>query len=195
MMDIKAISSSEISKPSATENKSFDPDKRIDVNQKQDTKGSSGYDVDKRVDVNEKSGIERLKCLNEDLAGDVHPKTGVAFERKVVDLGDKKVEGVFPIFDSDFDVQLPKELLTESDAKQFKECNRQLKDELKNNPSLQEKFTNEQIEQIMDGETPDGKVWHHNEEVGKMQLVDFDTHDKTAHRGGKSIWGGGKECR
>ncbi len=55
-MDIKAISSSEISKPSATENKSFDPDKRIDVNQKQDTKGSSGYDVDKRIDVAEKIG-------------------------------------------------------------------------------------------------------------------------------------------
>lgn len=54
MMDIKAISSSEISKPSATENKSFDPDKRIDVNQKQDTKESSGYDVDKRIDASEK---------------------------------------------------------------------------------------------------------------------------------------------
>ena len=96
-MDIKAISSTEISKPSATENKSFDPDKRIDVNQKQDTKESAGYDVDKRVDVAENSGVEQLKCLNEDLAGDVHPKTGVAFERKVVDLGDKKVEGVFPV--------------------------------------------------------------------------------------------------
>lgn len=53
-MDIKAISSTEIGKPSATENKSFDPDKRIDVNQKQDTKESAGYDVDKRVDVAEK---------------------------------------------------------------------------------------------------------------------------------------------
>lgn len=50
-MDIKAISSSEIYKPSAFENQSFDPDKRIDSNKKQDTKESSGYDVDKRVDV------------------------------------------------------------------------------------------------------------------------------------------------
>jgi len=49
-MDIKSISSSEISNTSPSENKSFDPDKRIDVNQKQDTKESSGYDVDKRVD-------------------------------------------------------------------------------------------------------------------------------------------------
>lgn len=53
-MDIKSISSSEINKPTAFDNKSFDPDKRIDVNQKQDTKQNSGYDVDKRVDVAEK---------------------------------------------------------------------------------------------------------------------------------------------
>ena len=195
MSEFSSFSKSEIVKPSTLDTSSFDPDKRIDVNRQIDRNSVEGYDVDKRVDVAENNGIERLKCLNEDLAGNVHPKTGVVFERKVVDLGDKKVEGVFPVFDSDFDIQLPKELLTESDVKQFKECNRQLKDELNNNLSLREKFTDEQIEQIMDGETPDGKVWHHNEEVGKMQLVDFDTHDKTAHRGGKSIWGGGKECR
>lgn len=53
-MDIKSISSSEISKTSVSDNKSFDPDKRIDGNQKQDTKENSGYDVDKRVDIAEK---------------------------------------------------------------------------------------------------------------------------------------------
>lgn len=67
MMDIKAISSSEISKPSATENKSFDPDKRIDVNQKQDTKGSSGYDVDKRVESQENKLEEALNDYIDDL--------------------------------------------------------------------------------------------------------------------------------
>lgn len=66
-MDIKAISSSEISKPSATENKSFDPDKRIDVNQKQDTKGSSGYDVDKRVESQENKLEEALNDYVDDL--------------------------------------------------------------------------------------------------------------------------------
>ena len=29
-------------------------------------------------------------------------------------------------------------------------------------PKLKEKFSPDQVEQIMDGETPDGKVWHHN---------------------------------
>ncbi|MDD6488473.1 MAG: HNH endonuclease [Clostridia bacterium] len=191
-MDIKSVKLNEVSMPSVSENKSFDPDKRIDVNQKQDTEDPSKYDVDKRLESNT---VEHIKCPNEHLAGDVQPKTGVPFEKKIIDLGDRKIEGVFPIFDSDFDAQLPKELLAESDAKQFKECNKQLKDAIEANPSLREKFTDDQIEQILDGEKPDGKVWHHNEEVGKMQLVDFETHDKTAHMGGKSIWGGGQECR
>lgn len=191
-MDIKSVKLNEVSMPSVSENKSYDPDKRIDVNQKQDTKDTPKYDVDKRLESNT---VEYIKCPNEHLAGDVHQKTGVPFEKKIIDLGDRKIEGVFPIFDSDFDIQLPKELLTESDAKQFKECNKQLKDAIEKNPSLREKFTDDQIEQILNGEKPEGKVWHHNEEVGKMQLVDFETHDKTAHGGGKSIWGGGQECR
>ena len=194
-MDIKSAISGEINKPSVHENGAFNPDKRIDTNKIKDTENTPKYDVDKRIDLIEKNQIEHLDCANEKLAGDIHPKTGVPFEKKVIDLEGKKAEGVFPIFESDFETHLSNDLLTESDAKQFKECNKQLKDELNANPLLREKFSDEQIEQIMDGETPDGKVWHHNEEVGKMQLVDFYTHDKTAHRGGKSIWGGGKECR
>lgn len=60
MNDIKSPSSNEINElktPSDTENNSFDPDKRIDVDQKENTgdkKDNSGYDVDKRVDVAEK---------------------------------------------------------------------------------------------------------------------------------------------
>lgn len=52
-MDIKSQPSSEINKPSISDNKTYDPDKRIDVNKKQDTKDNSGYDVDKRVNVTE----------------------------------------------------------------------------------------------------------------------------------------------
>jgi len=53
-MEIKSFSSSEISKSSASENKSFDPDKRIDVNQKQEIKEKPDYDVDKRIEAFEK---------------------------------------------------------------------------------------------------------------------------------------------
>lgn len=45
------------------------------------------------------------------------------------------------------------------------------------------------------GDTPDGYTWHHDAEAGKMQLVDTETHQKTGHTGGRSIWGGGTESR
>lgn len=50
MTDIKPLTSNEVSKPFASENKFFDPDKRIDVSQIPDSKQASDYDVDKRVD-------------------------------------------------------------------------------------------------------------------------------------------------
>ncbi len=52
-----------------------------------------------------------------------------------------------------------------------------------------------QLEQIENGDTPDGYTWHHDAEAGKMQLVDTETHQKTGHTGGRSIWGGGTESR
>lgn len=54
-MEIKTVSFNELKNSSASENISFDPDKRIDVNQKQDIKEISEYDIDKRI---EKSEIE-----------------------------------------------------------------------------------------------------------------------------------------
>ena len=51
------------------------------------------------------------------------------------------------------------------------------------------------MELILDGETPDGYTWHHDAEVGKMQLVESDIHMKTGHTGGRTVWGGGNENR
>lgn len=139
---------------------------------------------------------ENIKTRNEELEGKRHPKTNVPFERKTVEDADgNEVTGVFPEFDSEFDVQLPEDLYQESDKKQFAECNKQLKEAIEKNPELAKKFTPEQLEQIKNGETPDGYTWHHNEEKGKMQLVNSDTHAKTGHTGGKTVWGGGNENR
>nr|WP_314741409.1 HNH endonuclease [uncultured Haemophilus sp.] len=107
----------------------------------------------------------------------------------------EKMKGVFPVFDSAFDAQLPEELYQATDAKQSSECNKQLKDAVNKNPELKAKFTEEQLEQIENGDTPDGYTWHHNEEKGKMQLVDTETHDKTRHTGGRFVWGGGTGSR
>lgn len=195
-MDMKSFKSVETEKPSITDKNKIDVERWIDNDNKEDKVSTDKYSVEEWMsESKEVSDIIRIECRNEKYEGDNHPKTGVPYERKVVDLGDRKVEGVFPVFNSDFDAYLPKELFKESNYKQFKECNMQLAIALRENPSLCEKFTDEQIEEIMDGETPSGKVWHHNEELGKMQLVDFKTHDETKHTGGKFLWGGGSECR
>lgn len=135
-------------------------------------------------------------CRNESLEGDRHPISGVEFDRKTIELPDgSKVEGVFPTFESKFDAQLDESQYNESDAKHFKEANGQLKDAIENNPELKEQFTDEQLEQIEAGDTPEGYVWHHSEEPGTLQLVDITEHAQTGHTGGRSVWGGGSDNR
>lgn len=147
--------------------------------------------------VNDESNLIKLDTRNQALEGAVHPETGVPFERKVIDLGNgTKVEGVFPDFDSKYDVQLPEDILKSSDVVQFNECNSQLKEAVEENmDKYKSVFNKEQMEQILDGETPDGYTWHHDAEVGKMQLVESDIHMKTGHTGGRTVWGGGNENR
>ncbi|MFQ3651138.1 MAG: HNH endonuclease [Gemmataceae bacterium] len=36
--------------------------------------------------------------------------------------------------------------------------------------------------------TPDGYVWHHHQDMGRMQLVRADVHDNTRHIGGVNFW-------
>lgn len=137
-----------------------------------------------------------LITRNQSLEGDVHPVTGVEFEKKtVVDAEGNEATGVFPKFESVFDAQLPRDMLKSSDKEQFTECNNQLKDAVSKDPEVSKKFSGDQLEQIKNGDTPDGYTWHHNEECGKMQLVKSDVHAQTGHTGGRSIWGGGSEFR
>lgn len=156
---------------------------------------SRSFDPDKAVDQLSAEKPEHFKCINEDLAGKTHPETGVPFERKTVEVDGKLKEVVVPEFESNFDTKLPEELYRSSDKVQFQYCNEQLKNAVENDPELKEKFDDEQLEQISDGYIPDGFTWHHDAEVGCMQLVDTKTHQITHHTGGKAIWGGGKECR
>ena len=149
------------------------------------------------IDENESTidAPQKITCRNETLEGQNHPETGVPYEKRIVMVDGVEYEVVVPNFDSIFDAQLPDDMLEVSDSIQFKECNKQLREEVRNNPELREKFDKEQLEQIENGETPDGYTWHHDAEVGKMQLVDTETHQRTGHTGGRSIWGGGLDCR
>lgn len=184
-----AFSNKEVS----TKHEDIDPNKRIEKSNSFAERQNEGFDPDKGV---EKKDTAEINTRNTQLEGKEHPDTGVSFERKTVkDADGNEVTGVFPVFDSEYDAQLPEDLYEASDKKQFAECNEQLKGAIEKDPELAKKFTPEQLEQIKNGDTPDGYVWHHNEETGKMQLVDSDVHAKTGHTGGKTIWGGGNENR
>jgi hypothetical protein len=149
------------------------------------------------VETQTDSGESRyVICRNESLEGNRHPITGIEFEKKEVELPDgTRIEGVFPKFESLYDAKLDESQYEESDAKHFKEANSQLKDAIENDPEIRGQFTDEQIEQIEAGDTPEGYVWHHSEEAGTLQLVDSTIHAQTGHTGGRSIWGGGNDNR
>lgn len=151
---------------------------------------------DSSDDINNQDAKDkRIPCRNEELAGKEHPITGVTFEKKTVMVEGQEKEVVVPVFDSVFDAQLPDDKLKSSDSVQFKECNSQLKEAVNANHSLRINFTDEQIEQIENSDTPDGYTWHHDAETGKMQLVDTEKHQQTGHTGGRNIWGGGSDNR
>lgn len=137
-----------------------------------------------------------IETRNSSLEGDTHPITGVPFERvEVIDQNGEKVSGVFPKFESYCDVKLPDENLGDSDSKQFRICNEALKEEYENGTLNCSKFSERQLDQIKNGDKPEGFTWHHHQETGAMQLIDTEIHDKTGHTGGKSVWGGGQDAR
>ena len=69
------------------------------------------------------------------------------------------------------------------------------KEAINKNPGLKSKFDDIQLSQINKGKTPEGFVWHHDAETGKMQLFDRNIHEATGHTGGRTIWGGGQDAR
>ena len=126
----------------------------------------------------------------------VTEKNGVKFRWRYVVGSDGTIyKGNFPKFESKCNVMLPKEDWQASDYIQFNYCTDQLKNQIIKNKIDKSIFTDEQIEQIMNGETPSGFIWHHNEQGGLMQLVDSATHMSAGHTGGKHIWGGGTANR
>jgi hypothetical protein len=145
---------------------------------------------------NESSRVEGN--INEHLAGSEHPETGVPFVEKTVFLPDgESVTGVFPVFESEFDVTLDDSLYLQSDYIQFSYANIELYEAIEADPTIADelRLSMNDIQGLANGDTPEGYTWHHNEEPGLLQLVDKEEHSNTGHNGGRDIWGGGNEYR
>ncbi|WP_100333115.1 HNH endonuclease [Bacillus alkalisoli] len=152
--------------------------------------------VDGTGEAAEPVDIQSMNTINAELAGSTHPVSGIPYEVQTVETPDGNyVQGVFPIFDSMYDATIPPEHYESSDYTHARLANDQLAQAVEMDPSLQSQFSSMQLEQIQDGETPDGYTWHHHEEMGKIQLVETEPHDQSGHTGGRSIWGGGSENR
>lgn len=168
----------EVNEVAETEKKAMDKTKAFENTQKE---GSAPRD---------------LHTTRSDLEGKTYPGTNVEYIRRTFTVEGERVEGVFPKFDSKFDTYLPKNMRMASDDVQFKYCTQQLAKRIESDPDLASKFTPRQLEQIKNGEPRiSGLTWHHNEIPGKMQLVDANEHATCRHTGGRSIWGGGGDCR
>ena len=92
----------------------------------------------------------------------------------------------FPAFPAEFiaedNTNLPQELYGASDSVQFGWLNRDLKSRNPNYDPETQSFP------------PDTKryTWHHHQDDGRMQLVEFGVHNATNHKGGRTTWAKGK---
>ena len=133
---------------------------------------------------------ERVDALLQDEAF----RAEILYEPRLADL---KEQGLIPDFSEhcQFEATLPEDLYLDSDYQQFKYCNEQLRQAYENGTLDTERFKDGQLEQIRNGDKPEGYTWHHHEEPGRMQLVDSEIHAETRHVGGRYLWGGGSEAR
>lgn len=138
-----------------------------------------------------------LSTRNMSLDGSAHEITGVPFETNTVDHVNGQYTGVFPVFDSAFDVELPVDTLQYSDTIHIGIANMNLYEAIQNDPSLAVDlgFEAQDVENLQSAVTPEGYDWHHHEEPGRMQLVDEQDHGITGHTGGRNLWGGGTVAR
>lgn len=124
------------------------------------------------------NGPKTIRLRMGDLAGDKHPVTGIRYD----------LDG-FPIFKAHSEVKLKEADFKKSRPTHDKICSKALYEQIMKDPKLAAKFTEEEIELFKLGEVPENYTWHHHQEAGRMQLVDYETHRKTGHTGGYKIWG------
>ncbi|EOQ18034.1 hypothetical protein KOY_05477, partial [Bacillus cereus VDM021] len=101
----------------------------------------------------------------------------------------------YPIFNSKYETSLSESYHIEPDSVQFKYLSQKLYDDIMKDPNLAKQFSQTDIELFKLGKKPKSVTWHHHQETGKMQLVDYYEHQVAGHTGGRAIWGGGDDGR
>lgn len=121
----------------------------------------------------------RLKLGLAGMANRIHPKTKVRFD-----------SNGFPKFKSYYTVKLRRKDFRKTREQHFYIANKILYKNICSNSWLRAKFSKKEIKEFSQGRTPNKYTWHHHQDAGILQLVEYEIHSKTSHVGGYSIWGG-----
>ena len=150
------------------------------------------------VDGTDLAQAETLVTRNDHLAGLNHSETGVQFLESTVELPNGELQtGTYPLFESQFSIILAEEMYLASDNTHFQIANETLYQAIQESPKVATELGLSQfdVQALANGITPEGYVWHHNEQPGVLQLVNEETHQNTGHTGGRGVWGGGSGYR
>lgn len=130
-----------------------------------------------------------ITTRNMDLDGQGHPSSGVEFSRQEVDMGDGvSITGVFPEFDSRFDIELGDDAKDMTIHEQFTACRDAFLDHMYDDPEILVDLTLEDMDHLDEGYFPNGCTAQHNPRVGSFSIVDSDLHRRTGHTGGNALW-------
>ena len=120
---------------------------------------------------------------NVKLAGKEHPKTGVPFDDKGYAVFDN-----FSVYDTRLNIS---DFRESSYIEQMRMATRDLANAIDKGYVNKNKFTPSQLNAIYKGESKiPGFTWHHHQDTGRMQLVDYDLHKETGHIGWESMKNG-----
>jgi hypothetical protein len=97
-----------------------------------------------------------------------------------------------PVYDkyAAYDTKISMDVVKiENRNKHFKAASLDLKRAIEKGEVPRSNFTDQQIIEIMAGESKiTGYTWHHHEDVGRMQLIPEVLHKESAHIGGMGLW-------
>ena len=120
----------------------------------------------------------RVKKGIPSMVGKKNAKTGIYFDK----------DG-FPKFKALATVKLDRKDWKKSREVHFNRASKILYAKIQKNPILAHKFTKREISEFNAGEVPSRYTWHHHQDKGVLQLVEYKIHADVKHRGGFSIWG------
>ncbi|MBQ2835881.1 MAG: HNH endonuclease [Clostridia bacterium] len=129
--------------------------------------------------INKAKYWPKLKLGLPGMADKTHSKTKVRFDSKG-----------FPKFKTYYTVKLQRKDFRKTREQHFYIANKMLYKNIVSSSRLRAKFTRKEIKEFSQGLTPSKYTWHHHQDAGILQLVDYYVHSKTSHIGGYSIWGG-----